>query len=178
MSYLCNGTYYDSEDATRQRLYWGDTYTIPGTPYSFYQGLFDCANNRCSGTTKKNGSNLGIDWYSGSTNQHSYDTNKICVFLRDLDCVFEWADYDFYYILCSTYNDVYVNTSTGNDNNCGNTSSVPVKTFQTTYNLLNTNGTIHVLNSGADFSAETVTFTKGFSITVDGDGNCYLPVLS
>jgi|GEM_PF-5861134 len=78
------------------------------------------------------------------------------------------------------YSDTYVNSSTGNDANAGDScvSGHPVKTFQKAYDLLASNGTIHVCNSGADFSGETVTFTKGFSITVDGDGNCFLPKLS
>lgn len=79
-----------------------------------------------------------------------------------------------------TLNDVYVNPSTGNDANAGDScvSGHPVQTFQKAYDILNPNGVIHVCNSGADFSGETVTLTKGFSITVDGDGYCYLPKLS
>jgi hypothetical protein len=75
---------------------------------------------------------------------------------------------------------VYVNSSTGNNSNAGDScaSGHPVLTFQKAYDLLAANGTIHVCNSGADFSAEIVTFTKGFSITVDGGGSCYLPKLS
>lgn len=77
---------------------------------------------------------------------------------------------------CSTYEDVYVNSSTGSDSNCGATSGSPVQTFGKAYtDRLNAGGTIHVLNSGADFSGETVVLNKSFSITVDGGGYYYGP---
>lgn len=80
---------------------------------------------------------------------------------------------------CSTYDDVYVNSSTGNDTNCGAISGSPVKTFGKAYiDRLNAGGTIHVLNSGADFSGETITLNKSFSITVDGGGYYYGPKAS
>lgn len=82
-------------------------------------------------------------------------------------------------LTCSTYNDVYVNSSTGNDSACGATSGTPVQTFARAYALLNSAGTIHVLNSGADFSAETVTLNKSFSIDLNGSsGNFYMPKAS
>lgn len=77
-------------------------------------------------------------------------------------------------------NDVYVNSSAGSDTNAGDSCAAghPVLTFQKAYSLLNTNGTIHVCNSGADFSGETVTLDKSFSITVDGGGYYYGPKAS
>ena len=70
---------------------------------------------------------------------------------------------------CSTYDDVYVHTGApGDDANCGQSSLYPVKTFARAYVLLNASGTIHVLNSGADFSAETVTRNKSYYIDLNG----------
>ncbi len=84
-----------------------------------------------------------------------------------------------YIEVCTTYNDVYVNSSTGNDSACGATSGTPVQTFGRAYVLLNSAGNIHVLNSGADFSGETVTLNKSFSIDLNGSsGNFYGPKAS
>ncbi len=77
-------------------------------------------------------------------------------------------------------NDIYVNSSTGNDLNTGASCSVPVKTFTVAYSLINTNGTIHVCNSGADFSGETITFSKSWNTMYQdsGTGNFYFPFIS
>ncbi len=74
---------------------------------------------------------------------------------------------------------VYVNSSTGNDSNSGLSSGSPKLTFSSTYTLVASGGTIHVCNSGADFSAETVTLNKSFSIDLNGaSGNFYGPKAS
>lgn len=72
-------------------------------------------------------------------------------------------------------NNVYINTSTGNDANAGDSCAAghPVLTFGKAYSLLASGGTIHVCNSGADLSTETVTRNKSYSMTVDGDGYWY-----
>ncbi len=78
-------------------------------------------------------------------------------------------------------NDVYVNSSTGSDSNAGDscTAGHPLLTFGKTYSLLTSGGTIHVCNSGADFSGETVTLNKSFSIDLNGSsGNFYGPKAS
>jgi len=73
---------------------------------------------------------------------------------------------------------IYVNSSTGSDYNAGDscTSGHPVHTFSKAYALLSSGGTIHVCNSGADFSSESVTLNKSFSIDLNGsDGYFYGP---
>lgn len=83
------------------------------------------------------------------------------------------------YTVCSMQNDIYVNSSTGSDSACGATSGTPVQTFARAYALLNSAGNIHVLNSGADFSGETVSFSKSFSIDLNGaSGNFHMPKAS
>ncbi len=75
------------------------------------------------------------------------------------------------------YNDIYVNSSTGSNSNVGDscTSGHPVQTFAKAYQILNSGGTIHVCNSGADFSAETVSLNKSFSIDLNSaSGNFYM----
>lgn len=77
-----------------------------------------------------------------------------------------------------TLDNVYVNSSTGSDSNTGDSciAGHPVQTFQKAYDLLSANGVIYVCNSGADFSGETITFTKGLSMTVNGgNGNFFMP---
>ena len=70
--------------------------------------------------------------------------------------------------VCTTYDNVYVDSVSGNDANCGNTVGSPVKTFVRAYALLNSGGAIHILNSGADFSAETPTLNKSYSMDLNG----------
>jgi len=96
-----------------------------------------------------------------------------------------WSDLNFR-ISCgasiaSPSLNVYVNSSTGSDSNLGDscTSGHPVLTFARAYTLLISGGTIHVCNSGADFSSETVTLNKSFSIDLNGSsGNFYGPKAS
>lgn len=73
------------------------------------------------------------------------------------------------------YNDIYVNSSSGKDSNAGDScaSGHPVQTFGKAYSLLNSGGTIHVCNSGADFSAETVTLNKSYSIDLNGSSGYF-----
>jgi len=81
-------------------------------------------------------------------------------------------------VYANTLADVYVNSSTGSDSNAGDScvAGHPFLTFAKAYSLLNSGGTIHVCNSGADFSAETVTLNKSFSIDLNGaSGNFYGP---
>lgn len=63
----------------------------------------------------------------------------------------------------STIDNVYINSSTGNDSNDGTSCVNAVLTFQTAYNLLNSAGTIYICNDGADFSGENITFTKPYN---------------
>ncbi len=72
---------------------------------------------------------------------------------------------------------VYVNSSTGNNSNDGGscTSGHPYLTFAQAYSVMNSGGTIHVCNSGADFSGENITYTKPLSIQGPDSGNYYLP---
>lgn len=79
------------------------------------------------------------------------------------------------------YSNTYVNTSTGNDTYVGDSCAAghPKLTFAAAYALLASGGTIHVCNTGADFSAETVTLNKSFSIDLNGaDGYFYMPQAS
>ncbi len=80
------------------------------------------------------------------------------------------------------WDDIYVNSSTGNDTNTGHSCSAgnPVLTFGKAYSLISSiAGTIHVCNSGADFSGETVTLNKSFSMDLNGlSGNFYGPKAS
>ncbi|MDW7726995.1 MAG: hypothetical protein SCH70_07770 [Candidatus Methanoperedens sp.] len=73
---------------------------------------------------------------------------------------------------------VYVNSSTGDDLNAGDSCTDPVKTFGKAYNLIGSGGTIIVCNSGADFSSETVTLNKSFNLTMEGTGYFYGPKAS
>lgn len=85
------------------------------------------------------------------------------------------------YLEYTVTSDVYVNSSTGNDSNVGDscTAGHPFLTFGKAYSNVNTGGTIHVCNSGADFSSETVTLNKSFSIDLNGSsGNFYGPKAS
>lgn len=78
-------------------------------------------------------------------------------------------------------NDVYVNSSTGNDTYAGDScvAGHPVQTFARAYSILKPGGTIHVCNSGADFSGETVTLNKSFSVDLNGtSGYFYMPKAS
>ncbi len=69
-----------------------------------------------------------------------------------------------------TIQNIYVNSSTGNDANAGDScvAGHPKLTFAAAYAALTSGGTIHVCNTGADFSAETVTLNKSFSIDLNG----------
>ena len=96
----------------------------------------------------------------------------------------EWTNISFapIYFSISVYailnTDVYVHSTTGNDTYAGDScvAGHPVLTFAKAYSLLDSGGTIHVCNSGADFSAETVTLNKSFSIDLNGaSGNFYGP---
>lgn len=76
-----------------------------------------------------------------------------------------------------TSSDIYVNSSTGSDSNTGDSciAGHPVLTFQKAYDLLASGGTIHCCND-ADFSSETVTLNKSFSIDRNGSaGSFYMP---
>ncbi len=90
-----------------------------------------------------------------------------------------WSGYSYIVSILATYtplaSDIYVNSSTGSDANAGDSclAGHPVLTFGKAYSLLNAAGTIHVCNSGADFSAETITRNKSYSMTVDGGGYWY-----
>jgi hypothetical protein len=77
--------------------------------------------------------------------------------------------------------DVYVNSSTGNNTYAGDScvAGHPVLTFAKAYELLTSGGMIHVCNNLADFSAETITLNKSFSIDLNGsDGYFYMPQAS
>jgi hypothetical protein len=77
--------------------------------------------------------------------------------------------------------DVYVNSSTGNDTYAGDScvAGHPVLTFAHAYSLLASGGNLHICNSGADFSTETVTLNKSFNIDLNGsDGYFYMPQAS
>ena len=87
----------------------------------------------------------------------------------------------YLYVIHDGQDNIYVNSSTGSNSNLGNSCAAghPFLTFQKAYNFLNINGTIHVCNSGADFSSETVTLNKSFSIDLNGNsGNFYGPKAS
>lgn len=90
-----------------------------------------------------------------------------------------WVNFTGTLSILATYtpnlNDVYVNTSTGNDTYAGDSCSSghPVSTFAKAYELLNTGGTIHVCNSGADFSAETVTRNKSYNMDLNGSSGYF-----
>ncbi len=96
----------------------------------------------------------------------------------------EWTDHTARLSVLATYTDnpdVYVNSSTGNDSNAGDscTAGHPVQTFGKAYSLLASGGTVHVCNDGADFSGETVTLNKSFSIDRNGSaGLFYMPKAS
>lgn len=80
----------------------------------------------------------------------------------------------------ATLNDVYVNSSTGSDSNVGDScvAGHPVQTFGKAYSLLAPGGTIHCCND-ADFSGETVTLNKSFSMDRNGSaGYFYMPQAS
>lgn len=65
--------------------------------------------------------------------------------------------------------DIFVNSSTGDDAKDGLTVANAKKTFGSAYSALPATGAIRILNSGADFSAETVTRDKSYSM--DGYGS-------
>lgn len=95
----------------------------------------------------------------------------------------EWSSHGYSVALYfSVAQGIYVNSSTGSDSNAGDScvAGHPVLTFGKAYSLLASGGTIHVCNSGADFSAETVTLNKSFSIDISGGGagNFYMPKAS
>lgn len=76
---------------------------------------------------------------------------------------------------------IYVNSLSGNDSNPGDScvAGHPVLTFAKALSILNPGGTIHVCNSGADFSGETVTLNKSFSVDLNGtSGYFYMPKAS
>ncbi len=85
------------------------------------------------------------------------------------------GQYSFGATITAGLDNVYVNSSTGNDTYAGDScvAGHPVLTFAKAYSLVAPDGTIHVCNSGADFSGETVTRNKSYSMTVDGDGYWY-----
>ncbi len=71
---------------------------------------------------------------------------------------------------------IRVDSVSGSDLNSGVLCTAPKQTFGACYDMIATNGTIYVCNSGADFSGETITFTKGFSATTNNStGNFFLP---
>lgn len=76
---------------------------------------------------------------------------------------------------------VYVNSSTGNDTYAGDScvAGHPVQTFAKAYLLIDSGGTIHICNNLADFSSETVTLNKSFSVDLNGAaGYFYMPQAS
>ncbi|NJD76180.1 MAG: hypothetical protein FIB08_03675 [Candidatus Methanoperedens sp.] len=74
------------------------------------------------------------------------------------------------YNIITTFDNVFVNSSTGDDMKDGTSAANAKKTFASAYSILNANGTIHVMNAGADFSGETISFTKALSIVGTGSG--------
>jgi len=116
-------------------------------------------------------------WQDGVTSQESFDNGGLCVAYRYFDCVYEYCEIDVWWgRVCSTYNEVWVHSTSGDDNQCGNVTTYPVKTFGRAYALLNSGGIIHVKNSGAVFSGETVAYNKSFRIDLDGStGNFFMP---
>ncbi len=93
----------------------------------------------------------------------------------------ESGNIPYLYVIHNGQDDIYVNSSTGSDSNLGNScvSGHPFLTFNKAYNFVNSGGTIHVCNSGADFSSETVTLNKSFSMDLNGaSGNFYGPKAS
>ncbi len=186
----CGNSYNTQQDSPN--LFYTDWWDVPGTIYSLRESSFlNCPCSECLPCVV-GGSDASVLVYKDSRSTFlgsktwcgsdtSFDNGNICVTSLALDCSgtgpsARWRVYTG--LVCSTYNDVYVNSSSGWDGYCGNTSSVPVQTFGRAYSLLNSNGTIHVLNGGADFSSETVTFGIGFQLTI-ADGNYfYMPKLT
>jgi hypothetical protein len=85
-------------------------------------------------------------------------------------------NYAIYLIITYLY-DVYIHSTTGNDSNAGDScvAGHPVLTFAKAYSLLASGGTIHCCDD-SNFSGETVTLNKSFSIDRNGsDGYFHMP---
>jgi hypothetical protein len=76
-----------------------------------------------------------------------------------------WSQWD---MIIDGFLHIYVNTSTGDDTKDGGTVANAVLTFGKAFSLIPDGGFIHVCNSGADFSAETVTRNKSYSMDLNG----------
>jgi hypothetical protein len=112
------------------------------------------------------------------------DSGACCIHLYDyyIESVgdppvhYYYARFQINYTAQTTGDNVYVNSGTGFDVCWGLSSDCPVQTWTKAYSVLNSGGTIHILNSGADFSGETVTLNKSFSVDLNGaTGYFYMP---
>ncbi len=175
------GNSYNSFNGSAE-LFYHDWYDIPGSIYQLYQGTFLCPTANASVTIFKNNlahnpaaPNLGTTTWAAA--DKSFDNENLCISSWILDCVVSSCSWECYFdLVCGSLADVYVDSSSGNDVYCGNSVANAVKTFARAYSVLSSGGTIHVLNSTADFSAETVTLNKSFSIDLNGaSGNFYGP---
>lgn len=146
-------------------MYSGDTVHLPNSDYSIYQSNF--VAGQAYYMIKKCNSQIGVTskWSEGDK---QFDSGGMCVHPTDISFLYSRARYTIYYTPPSNLSVVYLNSSTGNDSRAGSGSSCPVKTFARAYSLLAVGGTIHLLNSGADFSSEIVTRNKGYTMDLNG----------
>lgn len=184
MTFGCGVDY--TNEVSSPSMQYDDWWDIPGTIYSVRQSTFNtCPCNECTPCPpadcvlmvyKNSRVNYvgAMTWCDGET---SFDSGTICIDPTILFCYdYAYAEYTVRFNVCSTYNDVYVNSSTGKDGACGSVYDNPVKTFARAYALLNSGGTIHVINNGADFSGESVTLNKSFYVDLLGSaGYFYMP---
>ncbi len=185
MVIACGNEY--TNQANSPSMQYNDWWDIPSSPYSLRQSTFlacpsvedppcdptpDCAVNIYKDSR---GTYLGSHTWCDA--DESFDNGGICIHSSLLNCdTYAYAKWTVYFNVCTTYNDVYINSSTGNDLNCGNIVSSPVKTFVRAYALANAGGTIHILNSGADFSTEIQDIAKSLNIDLNGaDGFWFMP---
>jgi len=81
-----------------------------------------------------------------------------------------WSQWD---MITDGFLHIYVNSSTGDDTKDGGTVANAVLTFGKAYSLIPDGGFIHVVNSTADFSAETVTRNKSYSVDLNGSSGYF-----
>lgn len=158
----------------------GDWFSAPNSPpyrikyYSAsYYLVYKCTNY------------LGI--FDIDDGDQVLDNGGCCIHLYDFiiesvgdpPVYYYYARFQINYTAQTTSNNVYVHSTLGYDVCWGLSSDCPVQTFGRAYSVLNSGGTIHVLNSGGDFSGETVTLNKSFSIDLNGaSGYFYMPKAS
>jgi hypothetical protein len=172
-------------------MYLNDVYYVPGTSYAVKLTFFDTAD--CGECLPCDcGSHCTAIWgvykYYGTVNETSlgahgyceaeetFDGSKICIAQGSFsDVPPESASLYIYVNNCSTYDDTYVNSSTGNDDRCCNDSLDPCLTYSRAFDKVNSGGTIHVLNNGADFSSESKNLNKTHYATSTSGYSFYLP---